>query len=908
MLPGRERPARRVALAIAAFLFLLIFGRSICNIVIDYSWWRELGHLDTWWRIALYRNAPGFAAWLIVFVILWIAHARGMRHAGARLREHPWYGWIISAALLLVSIVIALAAVDGWTVVRYFGGHGLPIGEWTDPVFSQPLGFYFFDLPFYSMLVNFAAVCALGGALAYYVAARGWQIVKNFPAAGARAELDFNELRSLGALESTMLKSLIAVFLVMLAVNFWLGRYDMLLSDHGNLIVGIDYVQQHINLPMQLVKAAASLLAAVLVLAGRRKLALACAVVLLIDWTVPAAVSAIYVRPNELTLERPFIERHIAATRAAYNLDHRSTEKEFTAHADGHIDFAKNRTMLDNVRLWDWRAFHDTLGQKQPLRPFTYADTDVDRYHIDGRLRQMLLAPRELDPAALGDSWINRKLLFTHGYGLVLAEANRITADGNPVLLIKDAPVEVLTSSLKLTRPQIYYGETLESPVFVHTSQEEFDYPSGSKEVNVHYDGAGGFPINAFGMRTIAAISEGDSNIFLNNSLTPDSRMMIRRRVPERLHELAEFVTWDTDPYMVITESGKLVWIVDGYLTSEAHPYSRTISLENGLRFNYIRNSVKATVDAYDGSVKMYVFDEDDPLVNAYRRLFPDLFSPASEMPADVRAHTRSPEMLFRTQAEIFRTYHMREPESFYNRADQWDLATYSSGQTAGLSPVPATYLIATLPGETEPEFLLTIPFTPRGKTNLIGLMAARCDGPHLGEIVVLDLPKQEIIPGPAQIETLINQDQNISKDLTLWNQQGSQVLRSQVLTLPIDNTFLFVAPIYIQSTNAKMPQLKKVALAVGNTLVYADTYDQALAQLAAIQGGQTIQAAPVTSQTTTSTQTTGTPAMGTTSISSDPRLEEARAHFKRYRDLVAQGKFSEAGKELEAVEALLKK
>ncbi len=431
----------------------------------------------------------------------------------------------------------------------------------------------------------------------------------------------------------------------------------------------------------------------------------------------PRRSARIYVRPNELTLERPFIERHIAATRAAYSLDHRSTEKEFTAHADGHIDFAKNRTMLDNVRLWDWRAFHDTLGQKQPLRPFTYADTDVDRYHIDGRLRQMLLAPRELDPAALGDSWINRKLLFTHGYGLVLAEANRITADGNPVLLIKDAPVEVLTSSLKLTRPQIYYGETLESPVFVHTSQEEFDYPSGSKEVNVHYDGAGGFPINAFGMRTIAAISEGDSNIFLNNSLTPDSRMMIRRRVPERLHELAEFVTWDTDPYMVITESGKLVWIVDGYLTSEAHPYSRTISLENGLRFNYIRNSVKATVDAYDGSVKMYVFDEDDPLVNAYRRLFPDLFSPASEMPADVRAHTRSPEMLFRTQAEIFRTYHMREPESFYNRADQWDLATYSSGQTAGLSPVPATYLIATLPGETEPEFLLTIPFTPRGKT-----------------------------------------------------------------------------------------------------------------------------------------------------------------------------------------------
>jgi uncharacterized membrane protein (UPF0182 family) len=899
MLPGRERPRRRLLLGLAALLAVFIFGRSICNIFIDYSWWRELGHLDTWWRIALYRTAPGIAAWLIVFAVLWIAHARGMRHAGARLREHPWYGWIVTIALVLLSVVIALAAVDGWTIVRYFGGHGGNPGTWTDPVFAQPLGFYFFDLPFYNMLVNFIATCSLAGALAFYLAARGWQLAKNLPAGAARGELDLSDLKSLGRLESVLLKVLIALFLITLAANFWLGRYDMLLSDHGNLIVGIDYVQQHISLPLQIAKAAGALLAALFVLMGRRKLAFACALILVVDWVVPPLMSAIYVRPNELTLERPFIERHISATRSAYNLDYRATEKEFAAHAEGRIDFVKNHPMLDNVRLWDWRAFHDTLTQKQPLRPFAYEDTDVDRYQIDGRLRQMLLAPRELDQVAVGDSWINRRLFFTHGYGVVLAEANRINADGLPILLIKDAPVEVLTPSLKLTRPQIYYGETLDSPVFVHTSQEEFDYPSGSKEVTVHYDGAGGFPLRGLGMRTIAAISEGDSNIFLNNSLNPESRMMIRRKIPERLHELAEFVTWDSDPYMVITDAGKLVWIVDGYLTSDAHPYSRQVTLEGGLRFNYIRNSIKATVDAYDGTVKMYVFDEEDPLVNAYRRLFPDLFSPASEMPAGIRAHARSPEMLFRTQAEIFRTYHMREPESFYNRADQWDLATYSTGQGSGLVPVPPTYLIATLPGESEPEFLLTIPFTPRGKTNLIGLMAARCDGPHLGELVILDLPKQEIIPGPAQIDTLIQQDQNISKDLTLWNQQGSQVLRSQILILPIDNTFLFVAPIYIQSTNAKMPQLKKVALAVGNTLVYADTYDQALAQLAAIQGGQNI---PASSAPVTVTQSTPSNAV------SEPKIDEVRTHFRRYRELMAQGKFAEAGKELEAIDALLKK
>ena len=478
----------------------------------------------------------------------------------------------------------------------------------------------------------------------------------------------------------------------------------------------------------------------------------------------------------------------------------------------------------------------------------------------------------------------------------MLAEANRITPTGLPELLIRNAPVEVLTPSVKLTRPEMYYGETAHEPVFVRTAQSEFNFPSGSSEVSTRYDGHGGFPMSAAGMRTIAAVSEGDWNILLTNALTPESRMMIRRRVPERLGDLAEFVTWDTDPYLVIADSGRLVWIVDGYLTSESHPYSRDVAMEGVGRFNYIRNSIKATVDAYDGDVHLYVFDPEDPLVRAYQRLFPELFSPASEMPADLRAHARSPEMLFRAQAEVYRTYHMRDPESYYNRADLWDLATFTTGQGGGPQPVTPTYMVATLPGETEPEFLLMVPFTPRNKQNLIGLMVARCDGPHLGELLFLALPKQEVIQGPLQVEALINQDQNISKDLTLWNQQGSQVLRSQILTLPIDQTFLYVAPIYIQASEARMPQLKKVALAMGNTLIYADTYEQALADLEAAQKGRP--AAPVTQ-----TASPAAPAP-VTATGSDPRIEQIRAHLKRYRDLSAQGKWAEAGKELEAVEA----
>ena len=904
MLPGPQPHQRRLLLVVAAVLLLLFFSRSICSFVIDYFWWRELGQVPTWLLTSTYRYAPGLAAWLIAFLVLWISHARGVKHARESLRDHRWYARITTLAFVVLALIVALAAVDGWTVARYFGGHGLAsASEWHDPVFGEPLGFYFFDLPFYSMLIDFMAAITLGGALAYYLAARGWQIRREFPGFGSGSEIDLRELRSLGQLESGLLKGLTALFLVFLAANFWLGRYDLLLSDHGQLMVGIDYVQQNIGLPMQTIKAGAALLAAALLLAGRRRLAIGCAVVLVIDWFVPPLVSSLYVKPNELTLERPFLECHIQATRTAFGLDRRTREGEFAAQTEGRIDFARNRTMLDNVRLWDWRAFHDTLSQTQPLRPYTYAGTDIDRYRIDGQFRQVLLAPRELDLNQLGEAqnrWINSSLIFTHGYGLVLAEANRITPEGLPMLLVKDAPAQVLTPSLKISRPQIYFGETSHEPVFVRTAQPEFDYPSGSSEVTLRYDGRGGFPMSAPGIRTIAAVAQGDWNILLTNALTPESRMMIRRRVPERLHELAEFITWDSDPYLVITDDGRLKWIVDGYLTSNAHPYSREVTLDTGLRFNYIRNSVKATVDAYDGDIHMYVFDEEDPLIGAYRRLFPDLFQPASAMPADLRAHARSPEMLFRTQAEIYRTYHMRDPESYYNRADLWDLATFTTGQGGQPETVPPTYMIATLPGESEPEFLLTVPFTPRNKQNLIGLMVARCDGPHLGEVVFLDLPKQEIIRGPIQVEAVINQDQNISKDLTLWNQQGSQVLRSQILTLPIDHTFLYVAPIYIQASQARMPQLKKVALVVGNTLVYADTYEEALRNLEAIQKGQ-----PPVKPTTQTTSVTAAPAAP---ASSDSRVDEVRAHLKRYRDLSAQGKWAEAGKELEAIEAAVKK
>lgn len=910
MLPLPERPrvrARLIALA-AAVVLLFVFGRSICSFIIDYHWWREMGQINTWVRGLTYVYATNVVEWFLAFAVMWMAHARGMKYAGTRLRVNPAYSRIVTLALAVVALIVASASMSGWVVARYVAGRGLTPTAWTDPVFGRPLGFYFFELPFYTSVIGFVEALAIIGALAYYLAARGWQIRRRFPEMARSGRLDFDQLRELGRLETGMLRLLIAGFLVGLAISFWLDRYEMLYTEHGDLFSGLDYIQQNIGLPLQYIKVGAALLAAALVLARKRRWAIACAIVLVFDIVIPPLVSNLYVKPNELALERPYLHRHIEATRSAYGLATRVTETAFNAHREGPIDFTRNQSMLDNVRLWDWREFHDTLSQTQPLRPYSYADTDVDRYIIDGKLRQTLLAPRELDLGQLGnaqDSWINTNVTYTHGYGLVLAEASRISPSGLPELLVRDAPVDVRTPSLKLTRPEIYFGEQAHEPVFAPSQQLEFNYQA-NPDNKIHYEGKGGFPVASPLLRIVAAIAEGDWNIFLSDALNSDSRMMIHRKVLDRLGTLAEFIRWDQDPYMVISDGGRLEWIVDGYMTSDAHPYSREVQPQDQEPFNYIRNSVKATVDAYDGSVHMYVFDPTDPLIQAYQRLFPDLFQPASEMPADLRAHTRAPEDLFRIQAEIYRTYHMRDPDSFYNRADLWDLATSAQSQNAGVATQSVTpvYMVMALPGESRPEFVLTIPFTPRNKQNLIALMVTRCDGPHLGEIYFYELPKQEIINGPLQVEALVNQDQVISKDLTLWGQQGSQVLRPPILVLPIDNTFLYVEPLFIQALQARMPQLQKVVLAVGNTLVYEDTYEKALAALAAVQRGQAPPAAtPVSAAAPAAAGSAPQPAAASASSQAQSRLDQIRMHLERYKQLSAQGKLGEAGKELEEIE-----
>lgn len=896
----QENRARRGLMALAIAAALILIGAPLAaSYVIEYQWWREMKQVPTWIDVMLFTLLPLGLAALLTFAVLFAAHKRGMKFAGVRPEEQSRYTKLFAAVLMFIAIVLAAGLIDTWTVVRYFGGWDLPVEAtaWRDSVFGLPLGFYLFDLPFYALLRGFVLVLALAAGVVYWLTARGWQLRGRVTELQDGGPIDISILGLEGALKSGFVRGVAAVFLMGFAFLFFLGRYEMVWNDHG-FMVGLDYVDENITLPLQWLVIGACLIASAFAAMGRWRLAGWMAMALVIRGAVPAAVRAVYVRPNEISLERPYIQKHIEATRSAFGLNHRVTETEVSAKLDGRFEPARNQALLQNVRLWDWRAFRDTVTQIQALRPYySFADTDVDRYVIDGQLRQVMLTPRELDirqlPAAR-TRWINPHFIYTHGYGLVMAEANRITADGLPLLFIQDAPAVVKSSSLKLTRPELYYGEVTHEPVFVHTEQPEFNYPAGADNVFARYEGNGGFPVSSLPIRIAAALAQADPNILLTGYLTANSRMMIRRNVVDRLRTLAQFITWENDPYLVVTEAGRLIWTVDGYTTSNAHPYSRSVSLAGVGSVNYMRNAVKATVDAYDGEARIYIFDPADPMIRAYQRVFPRLLLPYSQMPADLRAHARYPETFFRVQAEVYRTYHMRDPQAFYNKEDLWDISRTVQGQGAAARPEPVTptYVVASLPGEDEAEFLLITSFTPRNKDNMIGLMVARCDGEHLGEIVVLQLSKQELIFGTMQIGARINQDQTISKDLSLWNQQGSQVLRGQTLVLPVGNTFLYVEPLYLQASEARMPQLKKVVLAIGNTLIYRDTYEQALGDLNALMLGESAgRASPQLAA--------ATPALP----ASDQLRESIRNHLRRSRALFSEGKWAEAGKELDAIE-----
>jgi len=712
-----------------------------------------------------------------------------------------------------------MVAQGGWEVVlRYFNGQ--PFGV-EDPVFNREVSFYVFSLPFLEQLrgwLTSTVIISLIGTFIIYL------LNYNF------RKFEFQIARPVLA----HIGGLIVVMLGLFAWGYWLGIWELVFSNRG-VVFGASYTDMHASLPAQwiLIGIVIVFMGIVLYAIFRRKLRWIAygvggwiVVSIIVSMIYPALVQRFQVQPNELALETQYIEYNIEYTRQAFGLN-RIEEQAFPAEkAPTYQDIQNNPATISNIRLWDHRPLLDTYNQIQSIRLYyDFNDVDVDRYTIDGNYRQVMLAARELSPEKLAQqaqTWVNRQLQFTHGYGAVLSPVNEVTDEGLPVLLVKDIPP---TGSIEIDQPQIYFGEKTSSYVIVKTNTEEFDYPMGNDNIYGRWEGKNGVSLGSFMRRLVYAWQFGDMNILISGELNSNSEILYYRNIKDRVKHLAPFLMLDDDPYLVIMD-GKLFWIQDAYTTTTRYPYSEPL----GSGVNYIRNSVKAVIDAYDGSVTFYVTEPDDAVIKTYESIFPDLFVSMDKMPDFIRAHLRYPEGMFNVQSMMYQSYHMRDARVFYNKEDLWAVPKevyYGNEQN-----VDPYYVIMKLKGEEEEEFLLMLPFTPVNKNNTIGWLAARCDGENYGKLIAYYFPKEHLVYGPSQIENRIQQDTVITEQLALWGRGGSRVIRGNLLMIPIGNSNLFVEPVFLQADAGGLPELKRIIVATGEEIAMEPSLGESLSAI----------------------------------------------------------------------------
>ena len=897
-----RRAVRRIitfaTIGSVAFIVVPYFGRF----VLDLLWFREVGYSQvfiqsfTWrWIVFLVHGGLAFG-----FLYANIARARprsthdltlfasglGARPADVSRILSP----ILIGGTALVSFMTAATASQRW-LDFLMAGRGGDTGI-TEPLFGHDVAFYLFRLPAISATLStamFLVGLALVAVSALYVLKRELELVPNRGPSAPRA--------------AWHVAGLAALFFVLLAVRLWVVTRAEFASSTTGPLVGASYTDVHAGLPGIMAAAIAALAAAGVVLYGAvrarlmRHLAIAfvgyVAISVLGRAIIPGAVQRLVVAPNELARETPYLQRHISATRTAWGLDGVVT-RDLTGNVQLTMaDIRDNASTVANIRLWERDLLGQTLGQLQSIRTYyDFVSVNDDRYMIDGKYRQVHLAARELNPAKLPTrSFINERFAFTHGMGLAMAPVNEVTPEGLPVLFFKDLP-PVSTTSLKLSRPQIYFGELPDSYVFVGTAQREFDYPAGESNVYTKYEGRGGIPIGSFLRRVLFAWQLGSLKILLSNDIGDSSRVLIRRNVAERAQTALPFLRFEPEAYLVVTDNGQLTWILDAYTASEDYPYAARTP--DGL--SYMRNSVKVTVDAYNGTIAAYLVDSTDALALAYQRIFPGVFKPLAEMPTDVRRHLRYPSALFRVQAALLGTYHMDQPDAFYHREDQWQIPA-SAQREQNISPY-TRHMIMRLPGEKSAEFIYMTPFTPRGKDNLAAWFVARMDGDQYGKLVVYRFPKQSLVYGPRQMANRIEQDTEISRQLTLWDQSGSKAIRGELLVIPIEESLIYVQPIYLRAAGGSIPELKRVVVAHGNQVAMAATLEEGLA---AVFGAA--RPGPARDATSVSAAPVSTPA----SMSIESLLQASQQHYDRAMAAQRAGNWAEYGREIEQLGAVLK-
>jgi uncharacterized protein len=921
---NRERRAR---VLVGIFLFILVFAPLFWNaidLLVDWLWFNAEGYRVLYLNVIKAQvelsSLAGLGFIVIAGLNLLLAHRIAKQtgpHVYPELVEFPGldrlseiFGWVIMIAVLLVGYTVAQWSVTNWQEYL-LARHSVPMGQ-LDPIFGLDVGFYLFQLPFRWFLYHLALVivigCFISAVFLYFTEGGIWVTPRGAQVSPAAR----NHLLLLAS-----------VLFLVIAYRVHLATYNLLYSSTG-VVYGAGYTDIHATLPvLKLLILISIVTAAAFIVAALRGTLRPAVYSLLAFLAVGVAGGMIYpyviqhlvVAPNEIDKERPYIENAIKLTRQAYALD-RFEEHQFSASQELNLnDIQANSATMRNVRLWDHQPLLTTFAQLQEIRTYyDFASVDNDRYWTREPnapsnqapvYRQVSLSPRELATSSLPDrTWINEHLIYTHGYGLCMSPVNEFTPDGLPVFLIEDIP-PVSHTSIQITRPEIYYGEVPNNYCFVRTKQQEFDYPSGEKDVYKSYDGAGGVLVDGFWRRLLFTLKFGQKNILFSSDIQPDSRLMIYRQVLDRAKRLAPFLSFDADPYMVISKDGSLYWMLDGYTTSDMYPYSDP----TGELGNYIRNSVKATVNAYTGQVAFYISDQTDPIIKVYDKIFPGVFKPLEAMPEDLRAHIRYPEGFFTVQAAKYAVYHMTDPRVFYNKEDLWRVAQSAArGPAAPMTPYYTIMKLADV-GKTE-EFILMVPFTPARKNNMIAWMAARCDEPNYGKVAVYAFPKQKLIYGPQQIESRIDQDTGISQQLTLWGQGGSTVIRGTLLVIPVGNAVLYVEPLYLSaSAGGALPQLKRVLVSYGDQVVMEDTLDAALSR---IFSGQVSTGAEVVAAARPGTAAAPpAPARAQTAAQMEQfqaLAREANQHYLRALQLQRQGDWAGYGEEIKKLGEVLNK
>jgi uncharacterized membrane protein (UPF0182 family) len=910
-------PLRRIGVAIAGIVALFALGR-IASVVVDWAWFSSIGYVGVFWTALATKAALFVVVFAVSTLILWANATLALRFAsrpGLRLPAAfnpsfatfqaslgPWAGsyglqpsprvwrFIIWAVAIILGLLIALGEIGRWDLILRFI-YQAPYGR-TDPLFDKDIGFYLFSLPVYVAIKNLLLWILL---LATLMAGSIYFL---------HDDISFDtQPWSVSSAAIAHGSALLGLFFAIKAWAYALDRYLLVYNDNG-VVVGAGYTDVHVELPALSLLIVLAVVAAVgaFVNVRLRMVRLVVATVLLVFGgsllfaeAIPALFERFYVKPSELQLETPYIQRNIALTREAYNLG-AITVKPFPAEQDLAFQSLKGDSgTVENIRLWDWRPLLDTYAQLQEIRTYyRFLDVDVDRYHLDGSYQQVMLSPRELYPSLLSanaQTWVNLHLLFTHGAGVVMSPVTQKSAEGLPIFYLKDIP-PVATGGPPITEPRIYFGQNDAGYVIVKGATPEFDYPKGTDNAYTRYDGADGVPIAGITWRSLFAWYFGDVNILLSGYIASESKIMLHRNIKDRMETIAPFLQLDRDPYMAISE-GRLYWIQDAYATSAWFPYAKPEPGSGDI--NYIRNSVKIVIDAYNGTVTFYVMDAAEPIIATYRRIFPSLFEPFAAMPPDLQTHIRYPEDLFYIQALQYRAYHMDAPEVFYNREDLWQFPREPTGPDemdgGGDTRMAPYYIMMRLPAESRTEFFLMLPMTPSQRENMIAWLAARCDLPEYGKLIVYEFPKEKLVYGPFQIEARINQNTEISQQISLWNQMGSRVIRGNLLVVPIGNSILYVSPLYLRAQSGQLPELKRVIAAYGERVVMEETLPAALAALFK-------QSAPVA----------GLPAVAGSSPlgPTDERARQALADYEMAIDRLKAGDWAGFGAELDALRPLL--